>query len=54
MDHCCYNKTVDDGYIILLLYMDDMLGVGSNIPKINNLKKRLSKEFEMKYLGASE
>ncbi|RVW83913.1 Retrovirus-related Pol polyprotein from transposon TNT 1-94 [Vitis vinifera] len=42
-DHCCYVKSFDNSYIILLLYVDDMLIVGSDIEKINNLKKQLSK-----------
>ena len=42
-DHCCYVKSLDNSYIILLLYMDDMLIAGSSIEEINNLKKQLSK-----------
>lgn len=49
-DHCCYYKSFDDYYIILLLYVDDMLVAGSNIHEINNLKEHLSKEFKMKDL----
>ena len=52
-DHCCYLKSFDDCYIILLLYVDDMLVAGSNMLEINNLKKQLSKEFEMKDFGAA-
>ena len=52
-DHCCYFKSFDDCYIILLLYVDDMLVAGSNMHAINNLKKQLSQEFEMKDLGAA-
>ena len=51
-DHCCYVKSFDNSYIILLLYVDDMLIAGSSIEKINNLKKQLSKQFTMKDLGA--
>ena len=43
VDHCCYAKFFDNSYIILLLYVDDMLIVRSNIEEINNLKKQLSK-----------
>ncbi|RVW18807.1 Retrovirus-related Pol polyprotein from transposon TNT 1-94 [Vitis vinifera] len=53
-DHCCYVKSFDNSYIILLLYVDDMLIVGSDIEKINNLKKQLSKQFAMKDLGAAK
>ena len=42
-DHCCYVKSIDNSYIILLLYVDDMLIAGSSIEEINNLKKQLSK-----------
>ena len=38
-DHCCYGKFFDNSYIILLLYVDDMLIVGSSIEEINNLTK---------------
>ena len=42
-DHCCYVKFFDNSYNILLLYVDDMLIVGSSIEEINDLKKQLSK-----------
>ena len=54
MDHCCYFKMLDDCYIILLLYVDDMLIAGSNMVEIKKLKKKLSIEFAMKDLGASK
>ncbi|RVW17146.1 Retrovirus-related Pol polyprotein from transposon TNT 1-94 [Vitis vinifera] len=53
-DHCCYVKSFDNSYIILLLYVDDMLIAGFDIEKINNLKKQLSKQFAMKDLGAAK
>ena len=53
-DHCYYVKSFDNSYIILLLYVDDMLIVRSGIKKINNLKKQLSKQFAMKDLGAAK
>ena len=52
--HYCYVKSFNNSYIILLLYVDDMLIVGSGIEKINNLKKQLSKQFAMKDLGAAK
>ena len=42
-NHCCYVKFFDSSYIIILLYMDDMLIVGSSNEEINDLKKQLSK-----------
>ena len=39
-DHCVYmKKQNDDRYIILLLYVDDMLVAGSNMHEINVLEK---------------
>ena len=49
-NHYCYVKFSDNYYIILLLYVDDMLIAGSSIKEINNLKKQLSKQFAMKDL----
>jgi ATP-binding cassette subfamily B (MDR/TAP) protein 1 len=53
-DHCCYVKYFDNSYIILLLYVDDMLIAGSSIEEIDKLKQQLSKQFEMKDLGAAK
>ena len=41
----------DGEFIILLLYVDDMLIVGRDTGKIDKLKKELSKSFEMNDLG---
>ena len=54
VDHCCYVKSFDNSYIILLLYVDDMLIARFSIEEINNLKKQLSKQFAMKDLGAAK
>ena len=53
-DHCCYVKSFDNSYVILLLYVDDMLITGSSIEEINNLKKQLSKQFAIKDLRATK
>jgi hypothetical protein len=51
-DHCVYFKKLENGsFIILLLYVDDMLVAGSNIQDINVLKKKLANSFAMKDLG---
>ena len=43
-DHCVYFKRLDNGrYIILLLYVDGMLVVGSNMQGINVIKQKLDK-----------
>ena len=54
-DHCVYLKMKnDDNYIILLLYVDDMLIVGSNMKEINVLKIKLENSFAMKDLVAAK
>ena len=55
IDHCVYIKRYDQGkYIILLLYVDDMLIVGHDKNKINRLKKDLGRKFAMKDLGPAQ
>ena len=46
-NHCCY---VDDSYIILLLYANDMLITKASIHETNKLKKK-SEQFAIKDLG---
>ena len=42
-DHCVYfQRFSGDDFIILLLYVDDILIVGKNVSKITALKKQLS------------
>jgi hypothetical protein len=54
-DHCVYFKKLENGsFIILLLYVDDMLVAWSNMQDINVLKKKLSNSFVMKDLGAAK
>jgi len=54
-DHCVFaQKFSDDDFIILLLYVDDMLIVGRNVSRINSLKEQLSKFFAMKDLGPAK
>ena len=51
-DHCGYVKKFPDGeFLILLLYVDDMLIVGQDASMIGDLKKDLFKAFDMKDLG---
>ncbi|KAH9667565.1 retrovirus-related pol polyprotein from transposon TNT 1-94-like protein [Citrus sinensis] len=50
-DHCAYYKRFEDNdFIILLLYVDDMLVAGPNKDRIQELKAQLAREFEMKGL----
>ncbi|KAH9752597.1 hypothetical protein KPL71_014753 [Citrus sinensis] len=52
LDHCAYYKRFEDNdFIILLLYVDDMLVAGPNKDRVQELKAQLAREFEMKDLG---
>ncbi|CAL1383495.1 unnamed protein product [Linum trigynum] len=54
-DHCVFVKYfAENDFIILLLYVDDMLIVGRNVGEIDRLKKELSKSFAMKDLGPAK
>ena len=44
----------DDKFIILLLYVDDMMIVGQDVDMIEKLKRELSKTFDMKELGSAK
>ena len=51
-DHCAYYKRFEDNdFIMLLLYVDDMLVVGPNKDRVQELKAQLTKKFKMKDLG---
>ena len=47
-------KFGDNDFIILLLYVDDILMVGQDTSKNNKLKRELSKSFAMKDLGPTK
>ena len=49
-DSNLYYKVEDDGLMILLLYVDDLFLTSEDKP-INECKKKLAVEFEMKGLG---
>lgn len=53
MDHCCYFKDFRNSYVVLLLYVDDMLITGASMKKINTLKHESAKEFKMKNFGSA-
>ena len=49
---CTYFKRFgDEDFIILLLYVDDMLVAGPNKDRVQELKAQLAREFDMKDLG---
>ena len=45
-----YFKKLNDIFIILLLYVDDMLIVSKSMDKINRLKDQMARTFDMKDL----
>ena len=54
-NHYVYFTRLDNRrYIILLLYVANMLVVGSNMQDINVFKRKLAKSFVMKDLGAAK
>ena len=54
-DHCVFiQRFSGDDYIMLLLYVNDILIVGKNVSRIARLKKELSKSFAMKDLGPAK
>lgn len=46
-------KFSNGDFIILLLYVDDMLVVGSDMDRIKELKEKLGNELSMMDLGAA-
>lgn len=54
-DNCVYiYKKGEECFLYLLLYVDDILMANSSKEEINNLKKKLNSEFEMKDLGIAK
>ena len=53
-DKCVYVKDTDEGYVILCLYVDDMLIVGSNDRVIQSTKDMLNSKFDMKDMGLAD
>ena len=53
-DHCLYLKRLNGVFIILVLYVDDMLIVSTSMDEINRLKAQMARTFDMKDLGAAK
>jgi hypothetical protein len=50
-DHCVYFKKLNnDIFIILVLYVDDMILASKSITEINRLKTHMARTFDMKDL----
>ena len=50
-DECVYVKEVKHRYVIVCLYVDDMLIVGSDDKMITSTRTMLNSRFYMKYMG---
>ena len=53
-DKCVYVKNTTKGYVIVCLYVDDMLIIGSNNYMITSTKNLLMSKFDMKDLGVAD
>lgn len=53
MYHCFYLKKYDTSYIILSLYVDNILIARVEMREINILKRHMSEVFNIKDLGTS-
>ncbi|XP_043699987.1 uncharacterized mitochondrial protein AtMg00810-like [Telopea speciosissima] len=50
-DSLIFVKTSDNGIVVVLVYVDNIVITGNNLSRINTLKYHLSKAFDIKDLG---
>ena len=50
-DHCVYIKQHKDKYVLLSLYVDDILITSNDFEFVQTIKRWLSSTFEMKDMG---
>lgn len=53
-EKCVYVKNTANGYVIVCLYVDDMIIISSNNDVIKATKKLLKNKFDMKDLGVAD
>ena len=53
-DRCVYNKFSGDSGVIICLYVDDMLILGTDMDVVKSTKDLLSSNFDMKDLGEAD
>ena len=53
-DKCVYIKGKENGYVILCLYVNDILIVGSDDEMIKSTKNMLNSRFDMKDMGLAD
>ncbi|KAK8936658.1 hypothetical protein KSP39_PZI012187 [Platanthera zijinensis] len=50
-DKCLYYRSMSNQTVIICLYVDDMLILGSDLAEVRDTKSALAKAFDMKDLG---
>ena len=53
-DKCVYVKEVEHGYVIVCLYVDDMLIASNDDKMIKSTKNMLNSRFDMKDMGLAD
>ena len=53
-DKCVYIKDTENGYVILCLYVDDILIIRSDDKMIKSTKNMLNSRFDMKDMGLAD
>ena len=53
-DKCVYVKNTEHGFVIICLYVDDILIMGSNNEVIKTTKEMFNNKFDMKDLGVAD
>ena len=53
-DHSLYFKKLNDIFISLVLYVDDIIIVSKSMDEINRLKAHMTRNFDLKDLGAAK
>ena len=51
VDRCTYMKGSGNKFVILVLYVDDILLATNDVAMLHDVKKYLSNNFEMKDMG---
>ena len=52
-DKCVYVKNTNQWYVIVCLYVDDMLIIGNSQNMIKSTKQMLNRRFDMKDMGVA-
>ena len=53
-DKCAYSKKFGEAHVLVCLYVDDMLILGTTMDVINKTKKMLTNNFDMKDMGEAD